>query len=310
MARHRAPSGRNASFTPQPDQPPAPQARPRGAHRLPRPSHNARGRIVVAAVAVGAVTAATQAADLPADDQPVQPRALPFDSAALTFASPEQNNPNEPDNSGPGSGSSARTVDPAVPKPAGQGFGGQPTLTQQLPLPEVVPVPERTQKEDLQALEKGVEVARERAEAALRQAIRNGASQLPVAPDAYVAPTVGTITSCFCMRWGSFHSGIDIANSIGTPIYSVTEGEVIAAGPASGFGLWIKVRHPSGAVTVYGHLHEVLVSVGEHVVAGEQIATMGSRGYSTGPHLHFEVWQGGEDKIDPMAWLHAHGVDM
>lgn len=61
-------------------------------------------------------------------------------------------------------------------------------------------------------------------------------------------------------------------------------------------------------MTLYGHINTWLVSVGEQVMAGDQIATMGNRGNSTGPHLHFEVHRNGSDKTDPMAWLGQRGV--
>ncbi|GAB1510181.1 M23 family metallopeptidase [Actinophytocola sp. KF-1] len=120
-------------------------------------------------------------------------------------------------------------------------------------------------------------------------------------------PAAGTLTSTYGARWGTIHYGIDIANSIGTPIFSAMAGEVIDSGPASGFGLWVRVGHDNGLITVYGHINESLVSVGQRVAAGEQIATMGNRGQSTGPHLHFEVHEGG-NKIDPLPWLRSHGV--
>jgi murein DD-endopeptidase MepM/ murein hydrolase activator NlpD len=124
----------------------------------------------------------------------------------------------------------------------------------------------------------------------------------------YVAPTVGVLTSCFCARWGTFHYGIDIANRIGTPIYSVADGVVVEAGPASGFGLWVRVRHTDGTITVYGHVDRILAKEGQQVRAGDQIATLGNRGESTGPHLHFEVWTASGTKINPLPWLHSKGI--
>ncbi len=129
-----------------------------------------------------------------------------------------------------------------------------------------------------------------------------------VAPGDFVKPTTGELTSGFGSRWGSSHNGIDIANDIGTPIYSTAAGEVVESGPAGGFGKWVRVQHDNGTISVYGHIHEALVSEGEQVAAGEQIATMGNRGQSTGPHLHFEIWQDGGDKIDPLSWLQDHGI--
>jgi murein DD-endopeptidase MepM/ murein hydrolase activator NlpD len=124
-----------------------------------------------------------------------------------------------------------------------------------------------------------------------------------------VAPTHGRITSTYGPRWGYIHYGIDIANSIGTPIVSVMPGTVINSGPASGFGLWVKIRHDNGVHTVYGHNDRNLVSVGQRVRAGQQIANIGNRGQSTGPHLHFEVHVNGS-KIDPLPWLRGNGVNI
>ncbi|MGH3905173.1 MAG: M23 family metallopeptidase, partial [Pseudonocardiaceae bacterium] len=84
---------------------------------------------------------------------------------------------------------------------------------------------------------------------------------------------------------------------------------VINSGPASGFGLWVRVQHDDGTITVYGHIDETLVDVGQRVAAGEQIATVGNRGNSTGPHLHFEVLLGGS-KADPLEWLRDNGADI
>lgn len=132
---------------------------------------------------------------------------------------------------------------------------------------------------------------------------------IDTATGAVVRPAEGRLTSTYGARGGAIHYGVDIANSIGTPILSAMAGEVIDSGPASGFGLWVRVQHGSGLITVYGHINESLVSVGQSVAAGEQIATMGNRGQSTGPHLHFEVHQDGS-KIDPLPWLRSRGVTL
>lgn len=125
-----------------------------------------------------------------------------------------------------------------------------------------------------------------------------------------VLPALGQLTSGFGARWGTNHNGIDIAAPLGTPIVAAADGVVIEAGSASGFGMWVRVQHDDGTVTVYGHMYEYSVSEGQQVKAGEQIATVGSNGQSTGPHLHFEVWQGGGAKIDPLSWLSARGVSV
>ncbi len=124
----------------------------------------------------------------------------------------------------------------------------------------------------------------------------------------YVMPTHGVWTSGFGYRWGVLHAGIDIANSIGTPIYAAADGVVTDAGPTAGYGAWVKIRHSDGTVTLYGHVNTWLVSVGQRVMAGDQIATIGNRGNSTGPHLHFSVLLNGTDFIDPVPWLAKRGL--
>ncbi|QZA16865.1 M23 family metallopeptidase [Mycobacterium malmoense] len=146
-------------------------------------------------------------------------------------------------------------------------------------------------------LAKGMAFANDRAQ-------REARLQQPL----YVMPTKGIFTSNFGYRWGVLHAGIDLANSIGTPIVAVSDGVVIEAGPAAGYGMLVKLRHADGTVTLYGHINTALVSVGERVMAGDQIATMGNRGNSTGPHLHFEVLQGGTERIDPVPWLAKRGL--
>ena len=103
-------------------------------------------------------------------------------------------------------------------------------------------------------------------------------------------PASGRLTSGFGQRWGRLHKGIDIANSIGTPIYAADSGKVIFAGTSRGYGNFIQIEHgSSGLITCYGHLKSFDVSSGEVVRRGQLIAHMGSTGNSTGPHLHFEV---------------------
>lgn len=124
----------------------------------------------------------------------------------------------------------------------------------------------------------------------------------------FVFPAMGIVTSGFGARWGTLHGGLDIANAIGTPIYAASDGEVIASGPTTGYGMWVKIRAADGTVTLYGHIDTAIVQVGERVMAGDQIATMGNRGNSTGPHLHFEVHLDESQKTDPIAWLRERGV--
>ncbi len=127
-----------------------------------------------------------------------------------------------------------------------------------------------------------------------------------------VAPTTGRVTSCYGSRWGTLHAGIDIAAPIGTPVYTPVDGIVLEAGPASGFGLAVAVQHSDGAITLYGHVNQMFVSAGEVVAAGQQIAEVGNRGQSTGPHLHFEVHTGGlyADRGNPVPWLSSRGISL
>lgn len=124
----------------------------------------------------------------------------------------------------------------------------------------------------------------------------------------FVMPTKGVWTSGFGYRWGVLHGGIDIANSIGTPVLAASDGVVISAGPYAGYGNMVKVKHADGTVTLYGHLSAILVERGERVWAGDQIAKMGNTGNSTGPHLHFEVLLNGTDRVDPVGWLSKRGI--
>jgi murein DD-endopeptidase MepM/ murein hydrolase activator NlpD len=131
-------------------------------------------------------------------------------------------------------------------------------------------------------------------------------------PGTWIRPSAGGESSCFCMRWGVMHEGIDLAGPLGSPIVAVGDGVVVEAGPSEGFGHWIVIQHSNGDLSIYGHMYTVLVSVGEHVTAGEHIADIGSDGQSTGPHLHFGVKRGGMSGpyIDPVPWLKARGIDV
>jgi murein DD-endopeptidase MepM/ murein hydrolase activator NlpD len=127
-----------------------------------------------------------------------------------------------------------------------------------------------------------------------------------------VALTTGRVTSCYGTRWGTLHAGVDIAAPIGTPVFTPETGVVLQAGPASGFGLAVAVQHGDGTITLYGHVNQFFVRVGQAVAAGERIAEVGNRGQSTGPHLHFEVHKGGlyADRTNPVPWLTARGISL
>jgi LysM repeat protein len=93
------------------------------------------------------------------------------------------------------------------------------------------------------------------------------------------------------------HNGVDIASSHGTPVLAAAAGQVIiskSGGWGGGYGTYIVIKHANGMQTLYGHLSQSLVSVGQMVTKGEQIGKMGNTGQSSGVHLHFEV-RGGKN---------------
>ncbi len=120
----------------------------------------------------------------------------------------------------------------------------------------------------------------------------------------YIWPAKGMLTSPYGWRWGRMHKGIDIAAPIGTPVVSAASGKVITAGwNDGGYGNLVEVKHADGSVTLYGHNNRILVKVGQQVAQGQQIAEMGSTGFSTGPHSHFEVHLPGQGAVNPVAYL-------
>lgn len=129
---------------------------------------------------------------------------------------------------------------------------------------------------------------------------------LPEAPEyfnGYIWPTQGTLTSGYGWRWGRMHRGVDVAGPVGTPVVAAGSGVVEQAGwNSGGYGNLVEIRHPDGSLTRYAHNNRLNVSAGQSVRQGQQIAEMGSTGYSTGPHLHFEVHQGGS-AVNPVAYL-------
>jgi murein DD-endopeptidase MepM/ murein hydrolase activator NlpD len=136
----------------------------------------------------------------------------------------------------------------------------------------------------------------------------------PAASQGFVWPVQGTITQNFGPTglslepayegYAHFHQGLDIANSMYTPIHAAGAGTVIFAGWSnSGYGFCVKIDHGNGLVTLYGHMaQQPSVSVGETVSAGELIGKMGSTGASTGPHTHFAVLKNGV-WVNPLNYL-------
>lgn len=157
-------------------------------------------------------------------------------------------------------------------------------------------------------------------EAAARRAarvLRGAGTAEPVLSGAALAgrwypPAAGRVTSPFGMRLHpitglpQFHEGIDIGAPLGAPVYAMSDGQVLYAGPASGFGTELVLLHAGGVTTRYGHVSRLLVTAGA-VRAGQVVALVGNEGESTGPHLHAEV-RVQDRPVDPVGWLTARGV--
>ncbi len=125
----------------------------------------------------------------------------------------------------------------------------------------------------------------------------------------YLWPAQGVLSSGYGWRWGRMHHGIDIAAPIGTPIVAAGSGVVITAEwHTGGYGNLVEIQHPDGSITLYGHNDRILVNKGDQVEGGQLIAQMGSTGFSTGPHLHFEVHLPEEGTVNPLAYLPESGL--
>ncbi len=121
-------------------------------------------------------------------------------------------------------------------------------------------------------------------------------------------PTKGWLSRGYGMKLDPFtgykqmHHGIDIANHRGTPIIATADGKVVKVTRTNGLGKLVVIDHGYGFRTRYGHLSEIKVKRGQRVKRGEVIALMGSTGYSTGPHLHYEVLRNGKS-LNPMKYI-------
>lgn len=124
----------------------------------------------------------------------------------------------------------------------------------------------------------------------------------PTASSGLIWPVSGPITSPYGMRWGSLHPGIDIGAGMGTPIHAAATGRVLVASYSGGYGNLVVLDNGRGIATAYAHQSRIAVSVGQQVSQGQVIGYVGSTGFSTGPHLHFEVRVDGST-VDPMGYL-------
>ena len=112
-------------------------------------------------------------------------------------------------------------------------------------------------------------------------------------------PVSGRVTSSYGRRmhpllgFMRMHKGLDVGAPYGTPIYAAMDGVVAMAGRNAGYGNFVKLQHPGGLASGYGHLSRFAVRTGTRVRSGQVIGYVGSTGLSTGPHLHWEVWRNG-----------------
>ena len=170
-------------------------------------------------------------------------------------------------------------------------------------------VDKRPQAADLLQLAKDIKAnaaAREESLTSLKGAIEDKKSRLAATPSIW--PADGEVTSRFGWRnspfgyGSSYHSGLDIADSTGTPIYAAADGVVTMNEWYGGYGNAVMIDHGNGIETLYAHNTTNLVTPGQRVKKGQHIANMGSTGNSTGSHLHYEVRINGT-AVDPMRFL-------
>ncbi len=140
-----------------------------------------------------------------------------------------------------------------------------------------------------------------------------GAKRVYVAPAAPKYVTTPTTMGSLGLFWPSIsrritqyfswrHSGIDIGALYGSPIYSILDGSIEYAGWGRGYGWQIVVKHDNGAQTRYAHCSQMIVQKGDRVVAGQLIGRVGSTGWSTGPHIHLELYVNGR-RVNPLQYL-------
>jgi len=118
----------------------------------------------------------------------------------------------------------------------------------------------------------------------------------------FIWPIRGAITSGFGMRWGRMHQGIDIDGETGDPIRAAKSGTASVFNNAGGYGNLVQIDHGSGVATFYAHTSQIFVTNGQRVPQGSVIAAVGSTGFSTGSHLHFEVRVNGAPQ-NPLPYL-------
>jgi murein DD-endopeptidase MepM/ murein hydrolase activator NlpD len=141
---------------------------------------------------------------------------------------------------------------------------------------------------------------------ALLAGLEDRREQLAATPSIW--PTEGFVTSGYGFRTSpftgrpQFHAGIDIAADFGTKIVAPASGRIVFAGRRGAFGRLVEIDHGFGVRTYYGHADEIYVRPGQRVARGTVIASVGSTGRSTGPHLHYQVKAGGKT-VNPANYI-------
>lgn len=149
--------------------------------------------------------------------------------------------------------------------------------------------------------------AREESLTSMKGALSEKIARMAATPSIW--PAAGEVTSRFGYRnspfgggGGDYHPGLDIANDYGTPIVATADGTVVHSGWYGGYGNLVQVDHGHGIVSFYGHCSSIVVNVGDKVKKGGLIAYMGSTGYSTGNHVHYEIRVNGT-AVNPTNYL-------
>ena len=139
---------------------------------------------------------------------------------------------------------------------------------------------------------------------------RSGTGGAPADPRPANWPARGTVTSPFGWRIfrgrTNYHTGVDISLPYGTSVMATGVGTVVGSGWQPGYGWCVLVQHGEGYNTLYAHLSDALVRIGDAIGPGDVIALSGSSGMSTGPHLHYEIWKDGQ-LLDPRPYMDGTG---
>jgi len=127
---------------------------------------------------------------------------------------------------------------------------------------------------------------------------------MPLTVQTYISSGFGYRSSPFGGGSSEFHNGLDFPAPLGTPVYATASGKVDQVGWNPIFGLMVLINHENGLYTLYGHLSEARVALGQAIQQGDWIGAVGSTGRSTGPHLHYTVYRYGS-AVDPTPYVSA-----